>query len=284
MHLLVRDTRTLDEAEAAVDLGQTPAQLVVLSFSDADLGALAGAWQKMAAAPTLRLASLARLRHPMSVDLYLDQVVSGARCVVVRLLGGLDYWRYGAEQIASLCRAEGIALALLPGDGIDDPRLTALSTVPPGLLARLDACFRMGGPANMARALALAAYAGGLREPDAGAAEPVPQHGVHSLDLVPDRPFAAIVFYRSHLLSSDIAPIEALSAALRQRGMASGAIYVASLKAPDSAAFAARTLLAWKPTVVVNATGFSARSDAGGSPLDAPGVPVLQVVLAGGSR
>jgi len=284
MHLLVRDTRTLDEAEAAVDLGQTPAELVVLSFSDADLGALAGAWQRMSAAPTLRLASLARLRHPMSVDLYLDQVVAGARCVVVRLLGGLDYWRYGAEQIAGLCRAEGIALALLPGDGIDDPRLTALSTMPPELLARLDACFRMGGPANMARALALAAFAGGLRDADAGAAEPVPQHGVHTLDLTPDRPFAAIVFYRSHLLSSDVAPIEALTTALRERGMAVGAIYVASLKAPDSAAFAARTLLAWKPTVVVNATGFSARGDATGSPLDTPGVPVLQVVLAGGSR
>jgi len=282
MHLLVRDTTTLDEAEAADDLGQTPAEIVVLSFSDADLGALAGAWQP--GLPTLRLASLARLRHPMSVDLYLEQVVAGARCVVIRLLGGLDYWRYGAEEVASLCRAEGIALALLPGDGIDDPRLAALSTLPPEVLARLDACFRMGGPANMARALAVAAFAGGLRADDAGAPEPVPQHGVHALDLVEDRPFAAVVFYRSHLLSSDIAPIEALADALRARGLAVGAIYVASLKAPDSAGFAANTLRAWRPSVIVNATGFSARLDGSGSPLDAPGAPVLQVVLAGSSR
>jgi len=282
MHLLVRDTQTLDEAEAADDLGQTPAEIVVLSFSDADLGALAGAWE--AGLPTTRLASLARLRHPMSVDLYLEQVVAGARCVVIRLLGGMDYWRYGVEEVASLCRAKGIALALLPGDGIDDPRLAALSTLPPEMLARLDACFRMGGPANMARALALAAFAGKLRADDAGAPEPVPQHGVHALDLVEDRPFAAIVFYRSHLLSSDIAPIEALTAALRARGMAVGAIYVASLKASDSAGFAARVLRAWRPSVVVNATGFSARLDGSGSPLDAAGVPVLQVVLAGSSR
>ena len=41
MHLLVRETRALDESEAAQDLGQTPAELVLLSFSDADLGALA---------------------------------------------------------------------------------------------------------------------------------------------------------------------------------------------------------------------------------------------------
>ena len=284
MHLLARDVSTLDENEAADDLGQTPAELVVLSFSDADLGALAGAWQGMTGAPTLRLASLTRLRHPMSVDLYLEQVVAGARCVVIRLLGGLEYWRYGAEEVAALCRAEGIALALLPGDGGDDPRLAALSTVAPDLLARLDACFRMGGPANMARALRLAALAGGLRAEDAGAAEPVSQHGVHALDLEEGRPFAAVVFYRSHLLSSDTAPVTALTEALRARGMAVGALYVASLKAPESAAFTAKVLRAWRPAVVVNATGFSARREKAGSPLDAPGVPVLQVVLAGSSR
>ena len=72
--------------------------LLFLSFSDSDLGAAAAAWQAMGAdRPTLRLASLARLRHPMSVDMYVEQVIAHARCVVVRLLGGLDYWQYGAR-------------------------------------------------------------------------------------------------------------------------------------------------------------------------------------------
>ncbi len=284
MHLLVRETRTLDEDAPASDLGQTAADVVVLSFSDADLGALAGAWQTMAGAPGLRLASLGRLRHPMSVDVYLEQVLSQARCIVIRLLGGLDYWRYGAEEVAALCRAQGIALALLPGDGLDDARLTALSTVAPDVLIRLDACFRHGGPANMTRALRLAAYLAG-QCPDAhDAAQPVPQHGVHVLDLIEDRPFAAIVFYRSHLLSADIAPIDAIMTALRARGLAVGAMYVSSLKAPDSAAYVAATLRAWRPAVVLNATGFAARQGDAGSPLDAPGAPVLQLVLAGSSR
>ncbi len=284
MHLLVRETRTLDEDEAACDLGQTAADVVVLSFSDADLGALAGAWQGMPDAPGLRLANLGRLRHPMSVDLYAEQVLAHARCIVVRLLGGLDYWRYGTDEVATLCRDRGIAFAVLPGDGLDDPRLAALSTIPPGALARLDACFRLGGPANMARALRLAAHLAGLCPDTHDAAEPVPQHGVHALDLIEDRPLAAIVFYRSHLLSADIAPVEALVAALRARGLAVGALYVPSLKAPDSAAYAAATLRAWRPAVVLNATGFSARQDKAGSPLDAPGAPVLQLVLAGSSR
>ncbi len=284
MHLLVRDTRALDEDGLPDDLGQTPADLVVLSFSDADLGALAGAWQAMPGAPALRLASLGRLLHPMSVDLYLEQVVAGARCVVVRLLGGLEYWRYGIEEASALCRDRGIALAVLPGDGRDDPRLAALSTVAPDALARLDACFRHGGPANMTRALRLAAHLAGLAPDDGGPAQPLPQHGVHTLDLGEGRPLAAIVFYRSHLLSADIQPIAALTDALRARGLDVGTIFAASLKAPGCAAWVAATLRAWQPAVVLNATAFAARGNAGASPLDAPGAPVLQAVLAGSSR
>ncbi len=256
MHLLFRETRSLDESAPAVDLGHAPAELVVLSFSDADLAALAAAHHDPVA---LRLAPLGKLRHPLSVDLYLEQTVSHARCVVLRLLGGLDYWRYGAEELAALCQARGIALAVLPGDGRDDPLLAALSTVAPAIHARLDACFRFGGQANMARALRLMAHLAGLAPDDASEAELLPQHAVHTLDL-DDRPLVAVVFYRSHLLSEDIAPVTALTAALRQRGMAAGTVYVGSLKAPETATFVARTLAAWRPAVVLNATGFSART------------------------
>ena len=156
--------------EAAVDLGHAPADIVFLSFSDSDLGAAAAAWQAMPAPkPTLRLANLARLRHPMSVDRYVEQVIAHARCVIVRLLGGLDYWRYGCDELFSVCRERGIALALLPGDARDDARLAALSTVDGGVLARLDAYLREGGPDNVARALRYAAHLGGLAD-DSGAA------------------------------------------------------------------------------------------------------------------
>ncbi len=326
MHLLVREAHSLDEAAAAVDLEHGPAELVVLSFSDADLGALmaasptswpdlirpstaskrhrpsasnsgqhaggsdvtsraawmAGSSPAMTRLGRLRLAPLAKLRHPLSVDLYCENTIAHAGCVVVRLLGGLDYWRYGAEQVSALCRERAIALAVLPGDGRPDEALAALSTVSSEAYARLDACFRHGGPANMRRVLAhMASLAGFI--PDSGEiAEPVPQHGVHSLDL-DARPLAAVVFYRSHLLSGDIAPVEAVAAALRARGLAVAAVFAGSLKAAETAAWVARTLAAWRPRVVLNATGFSARGEAG-SPLDAPGVPVLQLVLAGTSR
>ena len=43
MHLLVRETHGLDEGEAAVDLGQSPGDVVFLSFSDSDLRAMRAA-------------------------------------------------------------------------------------------------------------------------------------------------------------------------------------------------------------------------------------------------
>jgi cobaltochelatase CobN len=135
----------------------------------------------------------------------------------------------------------------------------------------------------MARALTLAAHLAGVGPDDGAAAEPMDQHGVHSLDATEGRPLAAIVFYRSHLASGDIAPIVALAEALRARGLEVGILFSASLKAPASAAFIAATLRDWRPAVVLNATGFSARQD-GASPLDAAGVPVLQLVLSGSSR
>ena len=46
MHVLATQLATLEEADVAVDLGQSPAEMVVLSFSDSDLSALAAAWQR----------------------------------------------------------------------------------------------------------------------------------------------------------------------------------------------------------------------------------------------
>ena len=287
MHLLLRETRSLDEEEAAVDLGQSPAELVFLSYSDSDLGAAASAWQEMGHdRPTLRLANLARLRHPMSVDLYAGQVVASARSVIVRILGGLDYWRYGAEELAALCRQRGIALALLPGDERDDARLDELSTVPAEHRKELRAYLAHGGPDNVGRALALAAWLGQIGSGPTLPPSPLPRAGELKLT-VPEEGSAGtavIVFYRSHLLAGDIAPISALAEALVRRGLGVRAIYASSLKDEEAANFVAGALRNWRPSVVLNATGFAVRQNDVTSPLEAAGAPILQLALAGASR
>ena len=77
MHVIFRESHGLEETETPTDLGQSPADLVVLSFSDSDLGAFAAGWHRAkasgAALPSLRLANLAALKHPLSVDTYIEQ-------------------------------------------------------------------------------------------------------------------------------------------------------------------------------------------------------------------
>ena len=149
MHLLPRDLHRLDEGEAAVDLQQTPGDVVFLSFSDSELRLLAALREARGEGASLRCASIAQLKHPFSVDLYLEKVVRHARLVVARLLGGKDYWSYGVEELARLARTNGFALALVPGDAIDDPRLAAASTLDAESTQRIWAYFDRGGPENL---------------------------------------------------------------------------------------------------------------------------------------
>nr|HML28992.1 cobaltochelatase subunit CobN [Hyphomicrobium sp.] len=149
MHIVVRESRDLDEAAAPQDLGLAPADIVFLSFSDSDLAMAAAAFRGVEGdRPSVRIANLNALRHPMSVDLFADATLKGSKAVLVRLLGGLDYWRYGGEQLGRRCRELGIALAIVPGDGRPDIRLSALSTVAGGELARLEALLDVGGVEN----------------------------------------------------------------------------------------------------------------------------------------
>ncbi len=284
MHLLPRDLHSLDDAGAAVDLGQSPAEIVFLSFSDSELRLLARLYEQGSATlPSLRCASLAQLKHPYSVDLYLDTVARHARLIVVRLLGGKDYWAYGVEQLEALARAKGIALAITPGDAHDDARLQHASTLDKATLNRIWRFFQDGGPDNLRSFLGYAATLAGhpaqWRE-----SVPVANAGRFEAACRDDGALrTTIVFYRAMFLADDDAPIVALADALAERGFAVETIYVASLKEAESEAFVSRALETFAPDVILNATAFSARRDKG-SVLDLADAPVLQVALATSSR
>ena len=175
MHLLTTSSTGLDEIVEAVDLGQPPGEIAILSFADSDLAALAAAWEaERAALPSLRLAHLRDLRHPMSVDLWIDRVGAHAKVILVRLLGGLGWWRYGVDRLAALARERGSALAVLPGEDRDDPRLDAASTLPQHELRALLQYFREGGSGNLRALLRrLARHAGSAR----GRTAPRPRSG-----------------------------------------------------------------------------------------------------------
>src|SRR3954453_2860428 len=163
MHVIFRETHGLEETQAPFDPGQTPADLVVLSFSDGDLGAFAAGWHRAnGKLPTLRLANLVALTHSLSVDVYIEKTLSGAKGILIRLIGGESYWSYGLEQVHALARRCGIALAVLPADGRVDARLDARSTLPVSTLRRLAVLCDAGGALAAEAALAQMALAAGL--------------------------------------------------------------------------------------------------------------------------
>ncbi|ESY76025.1 cobaltochelatase subunit CobN [Mesorhizobium sp. M0051] len=365
MHILTTTSASLDDLAEPVDLRQAPADIVALSFTDSDLAGLAAAWKADAdRLPSMRLAALRDLRHPMSVDLWVDSVARHAKIILVRILGGYDWWRYGCDQLASAARDRGIKLALLPGECRDeDLRLIEASTLPREELDGLLDYFREGGPANMSALVRRLARLAGQDEPvvepvavpKAGFYEPargvvekpdasnvgVPSHpplscrtsppqggrsdfikagaslasleteasttstigeiiddkaisplagemsgrtegGVTELDVDNvNAPVVPILFYRSMLLAADVAPIDALFEALRQRGIAPVPIFVSSLKDPASLAFVETALPALKPAALITATAFASGAEPGIETLfDRAGVPVFQVIVA----
>ena len=294
MHVVFRESHGLDETETPTDLGQSPADLVVLSFSDSDLGAFAAGWRRAAGGlPSLRLANLAALKHPLSVDTYVEATLVGARGILIRLIGGVPYWSYGLAQVERLARERGIALAVLPGDGRPDPRLDAASTVPAATLRRLAQLCDAGGAVAAQAALAQLALAAGLYAAPVAGAKALPQVGgwtpADGLSCpAPARfgqgPLVLLVFYRAYLAAADMAPVEALAAALTARGFRALGLFAPSLKAPEARGWLARQVAALTPAAIVNATAFSGREGDGPSPLDAAGVPVFQVALSTATR
>src|SRR6516164_7071242 len=297
MHLLATTVTTLDEIVEPVDLGQTPGDIVVLSFADSDLAGLAAAWAlERDALPSVRLASLRDLRHPMSVDIWIDRVGVHAKVILVRLLGGLDWWRYGIERLSALARESGTALAILPGEDRDDPRLAGASTLPAHELDALLQFFREGGCENLRALLRrLAGHAGAPAE--TAEPRPVPRlagylPGVGAVDvetlaaqLPTGRPVIAIIFYRALLLAADASTIDALCEALAARSLAPAPLVVASLKDTEAAEFIRSALARLSPAVVVTTTAFAAGGEPGQpTPLDAANVPVLQAVIANTKR
>ncbi|MBA1156705.1 cobaltochelatase subunit CobN [Microvirga mediterraneensis] len=355
MHLLPVTAISLDEGAEATDLQQPPGDIVVLSFADSDLGALAAAQRLKAGGASLRLASLRRLRHPLSADLYSEKTASKARFVLVRCLGGLDYWRYGIEHLSRACRAHGVKLAVLPGDDRPDPRLTAYSTVPQALCDDLEAYFQAGGIDNMRRLLArveveignvdafaepprivprafawapegspadrhfnrsphpeeqpsgcvskdLPAHTGPSFETPAAQAPqdegcgafPSPLWGGESDGSIVEpevilsrfsdkRPLAYLLVYRSAILSGDTQAVEALSAALKERGIDWLVLAVSSLKDPDAVAVVRRAIEARRPDIIVTTTAFSSRDDEA-FVLDGADCPILQAIPVGSPK
>ena len=289
MHLLAAQAGAIQQEGEAIDLGQTPGEIVFASSADSELSLLAGAADR-SAYDGLRLANLLRLSHNLSVDLWLDQTGRHAKLVVVRLLGGPAYWQYGVDELTALAATRKVRLALLPGDATPDPILRDRSTVPADDWDRLFSLLVAGGPENADAALAAmhasASASGTSIKQDGPGVASLARFGVWPTEATadPSKPIIPILFYRALLEGAGTAVVEALVTALEAKNLAPFPIFVSSLKEPGAIAFVQKTFVATPPAVILNLTGFALGIDGlppEQNPFAGTDAPVIQLIQGG---
>ncbi|NRP19355.1 Aerobic cobaltochelatase subunit CobN [Ensifer adhaerens] len=306
MHLLLAQKGTIADGNEAIDLGQTPADVLFLSAADTELSSIAAAHGRRDDGAGLRIASLMNLMHPMSVDTYVERTARHARLIVVRPLGGASYFRYVLEALHAAAVTHRFQIAVLPGDDKPDPGLEPFSTVEADDRQRLWAYFTEGGADNAGLFLDYAeALITGAEKPQP--AKPLlkagiwwPGAGVIGVSewqiRVRERtvagegfepPTIGICFYRALVQSGETRPVEALIEALAAEGMRVLPLFVSSLKDAVSVGTLQSIFSEAAPDVVMNATGFAVSSpgaDRQPTVLESTGAPVLQVIFSGSSR
>ncbi|MBA9029845.1 cobaltochelatase subunit CobN [Rhizobium leguminosarum] len=311
MHLLLAQQGTISDGEEAIDLGQTPGDILFLSAADSELAAIAAAHRDRRTAPSLRLASLMSLKHPMSVDTYVERTARHAKLIIVRALGGASYFHYALEALHAAAARAGALIAVLPGDARPDAGLVPFSNVDLDDLNALWAYLIEGGDAN---ARAFLDYAGAMLSGTDKPAPAVPLMkagiwwpgrgliGVEEwrrvvLDMSSgagmvaeegfESPTVAISFYRALVQSGETGPIEALVEALAALGLRPLPVFAYSLKDPISTGILESVFSALKPDVVINTTGFAVSApgaDRQPTVLEANEAIVLQAILSASSK
>jgi cobaltochelatase CobN len=169
-----------------------------------------------------------RAMNPDILDAAPD--VDGATAVIVRLLGGRSAWREPFDALRAHCLARNVPLIALSGEAVPDAELTALSTVPAGLVTTAFGYVVAGGPENLEHLLRFVADTAGMHGYGFHPPVDIPATGVHRTGTRPGAPTVGVVFYRAHLLAGNTVFVDALCDAIEARGANAVAVWCYSLR------------------------------------------------------
>ena len=270
---------------------QDPAPIIIITAADTEIQTLA-ALQLPTDFPEFRVISLLQLQQQLTIDTYATEVLSKAKVIVARLLGGISYWSYGMEVLRDLAVDYGVELIIMPGCDRPDADLISHSTVDVDFVNQVWQYFIEGGIANLQNCLEfIAAHSLGYSyQPPAP--QIVPRVGLYQKLFALDNPQkislnknkgkVGILFYRAHYLSGNTLVINALIEKLTAKNIEVIPLFVSSLKDPTIQA----ELLDYFADVdlILNTTSFTAtrKENDADNPLLSLGVPIFQVILSGG--
>ncbi|MEC4892698.1 MAG: cobaltochelatase subunit CobN, partial [Oscillatoria sp. PMC 1051.18] len=142
------------DSEGVIFIEQTPAPIIFLTAADTDIQTLAASLAFLPVDfPAIRAVNLLQLQQELTIDTYSETVLSKAKVIILRLLGGRAYWSYGLEVVKEIVAETKASLFVLPGEEIPDPNLMSHSTVSLAAVNKLWRYFTESGVENFVNAL-----------------------------------------------------------------------------------------------------------------------------------
>lgn len=282
--------------EGVFYIDQSPGDIIFLSSADSDLFMMNNAYKlvhdSVENASSFRFANLSYFKQELTIDTYIDEVISSAKIVVLKLLGGKAYYNYLCEAVTDCCDENNIQLVFLPGDNKPDLELMQSSNIPLKDVDLIWKYIQSGGIENCKSALQLINNRISDSKVTPNAIKTIPdlflyhpEEGIYTTLKPKSTQKKAIIFgYRSYYLSNNLAPIHSLISALETQGISAVVLMAAGYREYDIQQQIFDLLKQHhlkNPQVIINTTGFSVQGfhDTTQSLFDVFNVPVIQAIM-----
>ncbi|MGH9371592.1 MAG: cobaltochelatase subunit CobN, partial [Vicinamibacterales bacterium] len=273
-------------------------RIALLSHADTDLLALRHARSSLPDAIDAIGISLLRLQSEEQLSLLLDGDLTGAGVIVLRVHGELEGVP-GLSRLREWARQRNTALVVVSGTGEPRADFVRASTVGLDVVDAVRLYLTLGGERNVAECVKFLSDRLLLTGFSSAPPLEVPEHGVYLRDVEhatldewrrradPARPTVAMLFYRAHLASGNVAFIDDLVDALNDRGMNALPVFTSSLRARANGYPVALQIIGDRADIVISTLSFAlaeagaAEQSRGSGPED---VPAIQAITSGMPR
>ncbi|HEX3703617.1 MAG TPA: cobaltochelatase subunit CobN [Vicinamibacterales bacterium] len=272
-------------------------RMALLSHADTDLLALRHACGALPPDLSAVGVSLLRIQTGEQLAIVLEGDLAPAQIIVLRLHGELTGVSWFV-QLRDWALQRRVHLVVVSGTGEPRSDFARVSTVGLDVVDAVRMYLTIGGERNMGECLKflsdrLLLTGFGSAPPAAG-----PEHGVYLRDVEDatmedwlrtadaSRPTAAVLFYRAHVTSGNLAFVDALVEALEDRGLNALAVFTSSLRAREGGIPAALQIVGDRADVIISTLSFALGDAGAGSPpvLERLGIPIIQAMTSGMPR